>query len=160
MTRFSVLPTLRSVQTIDYSMTIPTKPECQERGANAITIYQHGVTSDKGSFETSNLSDALLTEQCRAIFAINHPLHGDRGVGGKNAGSDPEMYLNLSSLTTARDNLRQSTIDVINFRAAIGLMAENVAASADPESEYGKLATISMDNGVGMQVIHWRNYRH
>ncbi|WP_232312725.1 hypothetical protein [Enterovibrio coralii] len=149
MTRFSVLPTLRSVQTIDYSLTIPNLPECQERGANAITIYQHGVTSDKGSFEKSQLSDALLTDQCRAIFAINHPLHGDRGIDGKNAGSDPEMYLNLSSLTTARDNLRQSTIDVINFRAAIGLMAEKVATATDPEAEYGKLATISMDNGVG-----------
>ncbi|OBU28114.1 VolA/Pla-1 family phospholipase [Photobacterium kishitanii] len=129
ITRYSAVPELKSVQTIDYTLVMPQDPKCQKLGANSVTIFQHGVTTDKESLIKSTLADTLIKGQCRAIFAINHPLHGDRGIKDKDgltiavasgAHGDPSIYLNLTNLTVARDNLRQSTIDVVNLRASIG----------------------------------------
>ncbi len=148
VTEYSPFPALGSVQTIQYSLILPKATECQSMGANSITIYQHGVTTSKASLENSQLADEIMRDQCRAILMINHPLHGDRGIGKTNAGNDPEMYINLKSLTTARDNLRQSTIDVLNFRAAIGLLSDQIKLSSDPEADYGKLTNLAFDQGV------------
>ncbi len=148
VTEYSPFPALRSAQTIQYSLILPKAIECQSKGANRITIYQHGVTTSKTSLENSQLADEMMRDQCRAILMINHPLHGDRGIGKANAGNDPEMYINLKSLTTARDNLRQSTLDVLNFRAAIGLLSEQISMSSDPETEFGQLSYLAFEQGV------------
>ncbi|HIF9208885.1 TPA: VolA/Pla-1 family phospholipase [Photobacterium damselae] len=137
ITRYSPVPELKSVQTFEYTLVLPTKAECQQPLTNAVTIYQHGVTSSKETLTKSALADQLIGNQCRAIFAINHPLHGDRGVAGQNAAENPSMYLNLASLTVARDNLRQSVTDVINLRASIGKIFAQMAQAQmaqDPES--------------------------
>ncbi|SMY33429.1 VolA/Pla-1 family phospholipase [Photobacterium andalusiense] len=141
ITRYSAVPELKSVQTIDYTLVLPSNKKCQTLGANDVTIFQHGITSDKSvltahSDGLPSLAETLIGDQCRAIFAINQPLHGeDRGIhitnkSGvtvyKNAATDPSMYLNLENLTVARDNLRQSTIDVVNLRASIGSLFAHI----------------------------------
>lgn len=148
ITKFSPLPKLKSVETIEYSLILPKKAECQSNQSSRITIYQHGITSSKSSLEKSQLADELIKDQCQAILLINHPLHGDRGIGGNTAGINPQMYLNLENLTTARDNLRQSAVDIFNFRAAIALLEDKIKASTDAENEYGKLTTLAFDQGV------------
>ncbi|HIF9474107.1 TPA: VolA/Pla-1 family phospholipase [Photobacterium damselae] len=174
ITRYSPVPELKSVQTFEYTLVLPTKAECQQPLTNAVTIYQHGVTSSKdtltneitidqqsrtNSKETqikTTLADQLIGNQCRAIFAINHPLHGDRGVAGQNAAENPSMYLNLASLTVARDNLRQSVTDVINLRASIGKIFAQMAQAQmaqDPESIASLGVLNRLDPNVGVNFV-------
>lgn len=156
ITRYSPVPELKSVQTFEYTLVLPTKAECQQPLTNAVTIYQHGVTSSKETLTDSALADQLIGDQCRAIFAINHPLHGDRGVAGQNAATNPSMYLNLASLTVARDNLRQSVTDVINLRASIGKifaqMAQAQRAQA-PESIASLGVLNRLDPTMGVNFV-------
>ncbi|MGR5308918.1 lipase [Photobacterium damselae subsp. damselae] len=148
ITRYSPVPELKSVQTFEYTLVLPTKAECQQPLTNAVTIYQHGVTSSKETLTDSTLADQLIGNQCRAIFAINHPLHGDRGVAGQNAEKNPSMYLNLASLTVARDNLRQSVTDVINLRASIGKIFAQMAQAPESIASLGVLNRLNPTVGV------------
>ncbi|MGR5365048.1 VolA/Pla-1 family phospholipase [Photobacterium damselae] len=148
ITRYSPVPELKSVQTFEYTLVLPTKAECQQPLTNAVTIYQHGVTSSKETLTDSTLADQLIGNQCRAIFAINHPLHGDRGVAGQNAEKNPSMYLNLASLTVARDNLRQSVTDVINLRASIGKIFAQMAQAPESITSLGALSRLNPTVGV------------
>ncbi|HIF9504910.1 TPA: VolA/Pla-1 family phospholipase [Photobacterium damselae] len=148
ITRYSPVPELKSVQTFEYTLVLPTKAECQQPLTNAVTIYQHGVTSSKETLTDSTLADQLIGNQCRAIFAINHPLHGDRGVAGQNAATNPSMYLNLASLTVARDNLRQSVTDVINLRASIGKIFAQMAQAPESIASLGVLNRLDPTVGV------------
>ncbi|MGX9457479.1 VolA/Pla-1 family phospholipase [Photobacterium damselae subsp. damselae] len=148
ITRYSPVPELKSVQTFEYTLVLPTKAECQQPLTNAVTIYQHGVTSSKETLTKSALADQLIGDQCRAIFAINHPLHGDRGVAGQNAATNPSMYLNLASLTVARDNLRQSVTDVINLRASIGKIFAQMAQAPESIASLGVLKRLNPTMGV------------
>ncbi|PSV39898.1 VolA/Pla-1 family phospholipase [Photobacterium sp. GB-210] len=125
ITRYSPVPKLRSIASIEYTLVLPS--DSTNCPSNSVTIYQHGVTSSKEKLikeeniggVNSSLADSIIGDQCRAIFAINLPLHGDRDIGGVTAADNPSIYLNLGALTVARDNLRQSTIDVINLKASI-----------------------------------------
>ncbi len=166
ITRYSPVPKLKSVQTFEYTLVLPTKAECQQPLTNAVTIYQHGVTSSKDTLTNeitihqqsrtnskdtqikTTLADQLIGDQCRAIFAINHPLHGDRGVAGQNAATNPSMYLNLASLTVARDNLRQSVTDVINLRASIGKIFAQMAQAPESIASLGVLKRLNPTMGV------------
>ncbi len=62
-----------------------------------------------------------------AVVVIDHPLHGERGfaltgsMDSVTTSDDPTPYLNLSYLTVARDNLKQSVADLLGLRLAVGL---------------------------------------
>ncbi|WP_413516531.1 VolA/Pla-1 family phospholipase [Photobacterium phosphoreum] len=165
ITRYSAVPELKSVQTIDYTLVLPNSKKCQTLGANDVTIFQHGITADKSvltahSDGLPSLAETLIGDQCRAIFAINQPLHGeDRGIHTidsqgnsqyKNAAIDPSMYLNLENLTVARDNLRQSTIDVVNLRASIGKLFTHIQQQQNNQASnnVSPLEMLNPNNGV------------
>ncbi|PSW62521.1 lipase [Photobacterium kishitanii] len=146
ITRYSPVPKMQSVAAIQYNLIMPKFTEQCKKTGYSITIFQHGVTSNKEQFIYSrpSLPDKIIGDQCRAIFAINLPLHGDRGIAGKNASVDPKMFLNFIDLTVARDNLRQSVIDVVNLRAVIGKVLTDTN-----RSELGEqLSALSLNNGV------------
>lgn len=146
ITRYSPVPKMQSVAKIQYNLIIPPLSKKCEQSGYSVTIFQHGVTSNKEQFVYSNpsLPDKIIGDQCRAIFAIDLPLHGDRGIGGKNASADPKMFLNFIDLTVARDNLRQSVIDVVNLRAIIG----KVLTDSDPSELNDQLHYLKLNNGV------------
>ena len=165
ITRYSAVPELKSVQTINYTLVLPNSKKCQTLGANDVTIFQHGITADKSvltahSDDLPSLAETLIGNQCRAIFAINQPLHGeDRGIHTidsqgnsqyKNAAIDPSMYLNLENLTVARDNLRQSTIDVVNLRASIGKLFTHIQQQQNNQASnnVSPLEMLNPNNGV------------
>ncbi|MCG3863009.1 MULTISPECIES: VolA/Pla-1 family phospholipase [unclassified Photobacterium] len=147
ITRYSPVPKLRSIASIEYTLVLPNNPNCKTPLSNSVTIYQHGVTSSKDTLTTTGLADSLIGDKCRAIFAINLPLHGDRGIGGVTAADNPSIYLNLGALTVARDNLRQSTIDVINLKASITRLFVQIGTLAqtapDQLANLGVLATLN-----------------
>ncbi len=124
--RFNPLPKLEEVQSVP--MRIFAKDDL-----NTITdviIYQHGVTSVKENAYALALGQIAAGAQAGkkvAIVVIDHPLHGERGfaLSGSMAtvttSENPTPYLNLSYLTVARDNLKQSVADLLGLRLAVGL---------------------------------------
>jgi Pla-1/cef family extracellular lipase len=124
--RFNPLPKLEEVQSVP--MRIFAKD-----ALNTITdviIYQHGVTSVKENAYALALGQIAAGAQAGkkvAIVVIDHPLHGERGfaLSGSMAtvttSDNPTPYLNLSYLTVARDNLKQSVADLLGLRLAVGL---------------------------------------
>ncbi|MEC6908378.1 VolA/Pla-1 family phospholipase [Photobacterium piscicola] len=150
ITRFSPLPKLKSVQYIDYTLILPTAAKCDDIGKNSTNIYLHGITSQRSTVVA--LADNIINDNCQAIFAIDHPLHGSRtinGVPGSASDGHPEYYLNLSALTVARDNLRQSTTDIINLRATIGKVFAIIAEGDNTIiNNLGHLKTLNPTHGV------------
>lgn len=138
ITRYSPVPKLKAVDTVEYTLVLPSNTATCATGTSTVSIYQHGITSTKAT--VTALADSVIGAGCQAIFAIDHPLHGTRGIGGKSASSgNPEMYLNLASLTVARDNMRQSTIDVLNLRAGVALVFQKLGTAI----QSGDTATIA-----------------
>ncbi|TMM45945.1 VolA/Pla-1 family phospholipase [Colwellia ponticola] len=100
-----------------------------------VMIYSHGITAYK---ETVLAIAGTLASQGIATIAIDHPYHGSRGIDF-NAdgvyeisateslkGTDPDYvnatvtsYMNLQSLLTARDNVRQSEADLLALRLSL-----------------------------------------
>jgi len=122
-----------------------------------VVILQHAITSKK---EDMLAITGILSMYGMATVAINHPLHGDpdalggllpggsrgfdiTGPGGVPDGVDDisastvsaTHYMNLSSILTARDNLRQSTADLLGLRLGLnflgGFHAEGNAVNVD-----------------------------
>ncbi|MDX1705836.1 VolA/Pla-1 family phospholipase [Pseudidiomarina sp.] len=89
-----------------------------------VVIFQHGITGAKtNSFGIAG----TLAVSGFATVAIDHPLHGDRGFGAINATTgSATAYMNLGSLLTARDNIRQSISDMLGLRLSL-----NAAQGAD-----------------------------
>ena len=100
-----------------------------------VMIFSHGITSYK---ETVLAISGTLASQGIATVSIDHPYHGTRGIDfnadgvyeisatSSLKGSDPAFanadvtsYMNLASLLTARDNVRQSEVDLLALRLSL-----------------------------------------
>ncbi|MCE9967967.1 lipase [Aeromonas salmonicida] len=124
--RFNPLPALEEVQSVP--MRIFAKD-----ALNTITdviIYQHGVTSVKENayaLALGQIGAGMAASKKVALVVIDHPLHGERGFALSGSmdtvttSDNPTPYLNLSYLTVARDNLKQSVADLLGLRMAVGL---------------------------------------
>lgn len=134
--RFNPLPALEEVQSVP--MRIFAKD-----ALNTITdviIYQHGVTSVKENayaLALGQIGAGMAASQKVALVVIDHPLHGERGFALSGSmdtvttSDNPTPYLNLSYLTVARDNLKQSVADLLGLRMAVGLAnGQNAIGSA------------------------------
>lgn len=110
-----------------------------------VMIFSHGITSYK---ETVLAISGTLASQGIATISIDHPYHGARGIDFNADGvyeisatsslsdSDPAYvnanvtsYMNLASLLTARDNVRQSEVDLLALR--LSLNSVNLAGQLD-----------------------------
>ncbi|WP_447832663.1 VolA/Pla-1 family phospholipase [Aeromonas salmonicida] len=134
--RFNPLPALEEVQSVP--MRIFAKD-----ALNTITdviIYQHGVTSVKENayaLALGQIGAGITASKNVAVVVIDHPLHGERGFALSGSmdtvttSDNPTPYLNLSYLTVARDNLKQSVADLLGLRMAVGLAnSQNAIGSA------------------------------
>ncbi|MCM0147482.1 lipase [Photobacterium galatheae] len=153
ITRYSPVPKLKAVDTVEYTLVLPANTTTCATASSPVSIFQHGITRTKDDVKL--IADNMIGAGCHAVFAIDHPLHGTRGIAGKSASTgNPEMYLNLASLTVARDNMRQSTIDVLNLRAGVALIFQKLGTaiqSGDMETiaALGPLARLSPLSKVG-----------
>lgn len=131
VTQYSPIPQIKSLEAVDVLLFTPTTGT-----PSGVVIYQHGITTVK---ENAYAFAANLTAQGLAVIAIDHPIHGSRSLaGGAISTNDNALYyLNLSALPVARDNIRQSALDVIGLRMALekvsndftGTPLANVSAS-------------------------------
>ncbi|MUG30375.1 VolA/Pla-1 family phospholipase [Aeromonas salmonicida] len=124
--RFNPLPVLEEVQSVPMRIFAAAP-------LSAITdviIYQHGVTSVKENAYALALGQIAAGAKAGkkvALVVIDHPLHGERGFALSDSDAtvttsdNPTPYLNLSYLTVARDNLKQSVADLLGLRLAVGL---------------------------------------
>ena len=147
LTKFNPVPVPTSVQTVAIQMTTPDLavanavrgslglPALEMPAAGwPVAILQHGITSKK---EDMLAITGALSIQGIATVAINHPLHGDPALGGSrgfdvnplvpgdeiNATTvSATHYMNLASLLTTRDNLRQSVVDILGLRLGLNTL--------------------------------------
>lgn len=151
LTKYNPLPQLREVAELPLLMSVPEinrvnavrqqlgqvleidlPPLSEPADGWPIVIFQHGITGSKEQFMA--IAGALSVTGHAAV-AIDHPLHGERGFEVTLPDGDtlvvnattnePTDYLNLSSLLTARDNLRQSSSDILALRFALALPISN-----------------------------------
>jgi Pla-1/cef family extracellular lipase len=126
-------PDLNTVNAVRTGLGLPT----MTMPANGwpVAILQHGITSKK---EDMLSLTGILSLYGIATVAIDHPLHGSRGFDLTGDGIDEinastvsaTHYMNLKSLLTTRDNLRQSTIDILGLRLGLNFLG-GVDANGD-----------------------------
>ncbi|MDH0351183.1 VolA/Pla-1 family phospholipase [Aeromonas caviae] len=125
--RFNPLPALEEVQSVPMRVFAATD---DLKTITDVIIYQHGVTSVKENAYALALGQIGAGAQASknvAVVVIDHPLHGERGfaltgsMDSVTTSDNPTPYLNLSYLTVARDNLKQSVADLLGLRLAVGL---------------------------------------
>lgn len=139
LTKFNPVPAVQVESMIDVQMTTPSVSPVTDAvratyGLPAlvapengwpIVMLQHGITSKK---EDMLAITGILSTFGFATIAIDHPLHGSRGFDLDPTAEGDEInastvsathYMNLGSLLTTRDNLRQSTIDMLGLRLGI-----------------------------------------
>ena len=149
---FSGLPQEKSTQTVPVLMTIPNKDELNiSKPASGwpVVIFQHGITQNRTNLLA--IADALSSAGYASI-AIDLPLHGITDTNNPlyqatrertfdvdymnntthEAGPDGIIdesgihYINLASLLTSRDNLRQSASDLLALKNALSSLSEDV----------------------------------
>lgn len=123
-----------------------------------VMIYSHGITTHK---ETVYAIAGTLANAGIATVAIDHPYHGSRGIDlnddgvfdisatdsfkdwvnpltGKMpyANANVTSYMNLSSLLSARDNVRESEADLLALRLSLSL---GYVSGGSPGHLYGQL---------------------
>ncbi|MDQ6954984.1 MAG: hypothetical protein Q9M20_06025, partial [Mariprofundaceae bacterium] len=138
------MPTVKTIQTIPFFMTIPNAPKLGGGGSWPVVIFQHGFTVDKNAmFGIAN----TLAKAGFATIAIDSVLHGSRtfkldlvteskdsygnvsvtaNVADGYADSSGRHYLNLSYLLTTRDNARQSVADLIHLTRLLEVQTMDV----------------------------------
>ena len=144
LTKFSPVPAPKAMMPLDVQMTTPdisptTDAVRASFGLPALTaipadgwpivMLQHGITSKK---EDMLAMTGILSAFGFATVAIDHPLHGSRGFDITGPDNVPDgiddinasrvsatHYMNLASLLTTRDNLRQSTVDMLGLRLGL-----------------------------------------
>ncbi|MGR5349421.1 VolA/Pla-1 family phospholipase [Vibrio mediterranei] len=112
VTQYAPVPAVKSLQDVNFLLFTPSA------GAiNGIVIYQHGITSAK---ENTYLFANNMVNAGLALIAIDAPIHGDRSLDEqRSANADILAYMNLAVLPVARDNIRQSMLDLIGLRLAL-----------------------------------------
>ncbi|PSW21063.1 lipase [Photobacterium sanctipauli] len=117
ITQYSPIPQIKSLEDVPYLLFTPTVAAAD--GSLPVVIYQHGITSVK---ENSYAFAANLIAKGIAVLAIDNPHHGDRSLDDdRSANTDIQAYLNLTYLPVARDNIRQSMLDINGLRTALSV---------------------------------------
>lgn len=137
LTKFSPVPNTTALVDIDVQITVPnptfaaglgfpiTKPDA----GWPVVILNHGITGTK---EQMMAISGTLSLAGIATIAIDQPLHGSRGYDLDGDGNDDlnastvsvTHYMNLASLPTARDNLRQSVSDLLGLRLGLNALID------------------------------------
>ncbi|WP_287818205.1 VolA/Pla-1 family phospholipase, partial [Idiomarina sp.] len=140
LTKYNPVPEVQGNPTVNAFVTIPDlatanavragmDPALPALTAPAdgwpVVIFQHGITQDKSN---AAAIAGTLAVAGYATVAIDHPLHGERGFDIDEDGelditatgsANATTYMNLSSLLTTRDNLRQSITDLVALRVSL-----------------------------------------
>ena len=157
VTQFNPVPLVRDLPTIEVQITVPAS------GSDwPVVILQHGITSQR---EDLLLLAGALSANGFATFAIDHPLHGSRGLtsaalGGIEANATTNAvtdYLNLAFLLNGRSNLLQSMADLLGLRMAIGNEISGALTSADFDTANVQFVGQSLGAMSGLGFVQLAN---
>ncbi|GLR06023.1 lipase [Vibrio hyugaensis] len=133
ITRYSPVPVVKSLEDVEFLLFTP-----QTGTPTDVVIYQHGITSAK---ENAYSFAFNMVKAGVAVIAIDLPIHGTRSLDDqRSANADVLAYLNLSNLAVARDNLRQSVLDVLGLRASLVVSAQAGLLANSPLSGFNPMA--------------------
>ncbi|PMO46733.1 lipase [Vibrio sp. 10N.222.52.B12] len=125
ITRYSPVPEVKSLEDVEFLLFTP-----QTGTPTDVVIYQHGITSAK---ENAYSFAFNMVKAGVAVIAIDLPIHGTRSLDDqRSANADVLAYLNLSNLAVARDNLRQSVLDVLGLRVSLVVSAQAGLLASSP----------------------------
>ncbi|MBU2976956.1 VolA/Pla-1 family phospholipase [Alteromonas sp. C1M14] len=140
ITKFNPLPESRVQNSLNVQVTVPDIETAAALGYSLsepatgwpVAILMHGITSQK---EDMLAISGALSVAGIATIAIDQPLHGERGYDVDGDGSDDinatnisaTHFMNLSSLPTARDNVRQSVADLLGLRLGLNAIDDQTA---------------------------------
>lgn len=149
---------------ITVQMLVPNATLIAALGLTEVRVaqYIHGITAVK---ENAFLISPSLAATGFAVIAIDQPLHGSRSLdynsdgvydftatstsyGDKYANGNSAVFANLSSLLTARDNLRQAASDQLALRWAIENTDLSATNASIDEAEI-TLVGVSLGSMVG-----------
>jgi Pla-1/cef family extracellular lipase len=147
LTKFNSIPTVEWIANVPVQITKPIA-ELIGRPMPAtgwpVVILQHGITADKESLLGLTLA---LSSAGFATVAIDHPMHGARGLDIDLDGKDDFnatsgkgsvlSYMNLTSLLVARDNLRQSSADLLALRLGLNFIDPTLGINPTDVSFFG-----------------------
>ena len=167
-------PVPQSTQNAQVFISLPDESAGVVKPASGwpVALYVHGITSYK---ETAVAIAGNLAAQGIALVAIDLPLHGARSLDlldadqlpgtdgvyditatdtdgeGPYANGTPLVFANLGALRTVRDNLKQSTNDILTLRRAL----ENVTSptSLDFDNDKVSLLGVSLGSIIGTSVV-------
>ncbi len=148
-TRYNPMPVKTATEQIPVLLTVPDASSAYVLGGGSepatgwpVVIFQHGITRNRTDMLA--IADAFA-DAGFAVIAIDMPLHGitdttsplyvaghertfdldvennDTGAAGADGKIDPSgsHFINLTSLLTSRDNLRESVADLISLTKTI-----------------------------------------
>jgi Pla-1/cef family extracellular lipase len=138
LTKFAPIPAKDSDVELTVQITVPDTtvlslinqaPVSVPENGWPVVVLTHGITSKK---EDMLGIAAALAASGYATVAIDQPLHGSRGFTIDNQiinasdgfGGSATDYMNLSSLLTARDNVRQSSLDSMGLRLGLNAVVD------------------------------------
>ncbi|RUO79737.1 alpha/beta hydrolase [Idiomarina tyrosinivorans] len=152
------IPDLATVNAIRASRGMSTLAAAPANGW-PVVIFSHGITSNK---ESAYGIVGSLAAAGFATVAIDQPLHGERGFDLDGDGTDEinassaagaTAYMNLASLLTTRDNLRQSIIDIVDLRASLNFFVADDGRQIDGSKVYFVGHSLGAITGVTATAI-------
>ncbi|HEU0224587.1 MAG TPA: hypothetical protein VFR29_04070 [Steroidobacteraceae bacterium] len=176
LSRFNPVPVVQATLTIPLFVTVPNAagyPLGKPAAGWPVVIFQHGL---RGNRTQSAAIAATYAVQGFAVAAIDIPLHGITDTASplyqgpnertfnldlvNNATGAPPAdgvidgsgthIINLTSLLTSRDNLRQAEIDIVQLaRSLPGLDLDGNAGTTDVDGTRLHFAGISLGGIVG-----------
>lgn len=163
------LPSLavRETLTIPVMMTLPNANSGQTMPADGwpTVMYQHGITRNRTDVVLYSIAQAAagfaviaidlpthgLTDENNPFHAVNSPFPTDiEQTFGQNTTSG-ENFINLRSLLTSRDNLRQGAANLLTLRKSLGGIV-NVGPGPAVSIDTSKVGLIAHSLG-GMVAI-------
>jgi len=163
----SSLPDVNATITIPILVTVPNNKGTMPTAGWPVVIFQHGITQNRTNVLA--ISEAIANAGYAAV-AIDLPLHGiDDNTSGlyqatrertfdldlinnttSAAGPDNKIdasgthYINLASLLTSRDNIRQTTSDLLALKNTFG----NIVATNGLKFDASKVAFVGHSLGT------------
>lgn len=174
LTRFNPVPLVQANLTIPLFLTVPNAASGHTEPVDGwpVVIFQHGL---RGNRSQSAAIAAAYASQGFAVAAIDIPLHGITNIASplyqgpnertfnldlvNNAtgapGADGNIdgsgthIINLTSLLTSRDNLRQAAVDIVQLATSLPALDLDGDTVADIDGSIIHYSGISLGGIVG-----------
>ncbi|QZO11487.1 VolA/Pla-1 family phospholipase [Pseudoalteromonas piscicida] len=162
ITQYNPIPKQQWLANMPVQITFPANDAARPESGWPVVILQHGITSKKEDMLGLTLS---LTQAGFATVAIDHPMHGERGIDIDGDGNDEFnastgsvlSYMNLTSLLVARDNLKQSAADLMGLRLGLNFINQASGGQVNFNTQQVSYLGHSLGSVVGPSFLAQTN---